>query len=66
MASEYIDGMHEAGMRSTGKHFPGHGGVYEDSHLELAEDQRSLEDLLHEDILQCHQTQYFHYALQHY
>ena len=49
-SSLYIDGMHEAGMKSTGKHFPGHGGVYEDSHLELVEDQRSLEDLLHEDI----------------
>ena len=49
-SSLYIGGMHEAGMKSTGKHFPGHGGVYEDSHLELVEDQRSLEDLLHEDI----------------
>ena len=49
-ASDYIDGMHEAGMKSTGKHFPGHGNVIEDSHLELAKDQRKLQDLITTDI----------------
>jgi beta-N-acetylhexosaminidase len=49
-ASDYIDGMHEAGMKSTGKHFPGHGNVIEDSHLELAKDQRKLQDLVTTDI----------------
>ena len=48
--SKYIDGMHDAGMRSTGKHFPGHGGVYEDSHLQLPIDNRSMEDLISSDI----------------
>ena len=48
--SKYIDGMHDAGMRSTGKHFPGHGGVYEDSHLQLPIDNRSMEDLINSDI----------------
>ena len=48
--SKYIDGMHEAGMRSTGKHFPGHGGVYEDSHLQLPVDKRTMEDLIISDI----------------
>lgn len=48
--SKYIDGMHDAGMKSTGKHFPGHGGVYEDSHLHLPIDNRSKEDLMISDI----------------
>ena len=42
--------MHDAGMRSTGKRFPGHGGVYEDSHLQLPIDNRSMEDLIDSDI----------------
>ncbi len=42
--------MHEAGMCSTAKHFPGHGGVTEDSHTSLPEDIRSIDDLFSSDL----------------
>ena len=49
-AEDYIDGMHQAGMKATAKHFPGHGGVVEDSHIVLPEDKRSLDELMLSDI----------------
>jgi beta-N-acetylhexosaminidase len=51
LALAYQRGMHEAGMASVGKHFPGHGGVAVDSHHGLPEDQRSLADLQQQDLI---------------
>lgn len=50
-ATAFISGLHEAGMAVTGKHFPGHGGVREDSHLEVPCDQRSLKQLRQHDLI---------------
>ena len=51
LAKHYIAGMQSAGMHATGKHFPGHGGIHADSHLETPMDHRSLESLWESDLI---------------
>jgi beta-N-acetylhexosaminidase len=41
----YVRGMHSVGMAATLKHFPGHGSVLEDTHVDEARDPRTLEAL---------------------
>ena len=51
IASEFIKGMNQGGMQATGKHFPGHGGIFADSHVNFSQDTRSLLELESHDLL---------------
>lgn len=50
LAQAYVRGMHLAGMAATVKHFPGHGSVREDTHVDDATDPRPLDDLRAADL----------------
>ncbi len=45
LAGALIEGLRSAGMAACGKHFPGHGWVEADSHVDLPVDERRFEDL---------------------
>ncbi len=51
LAGCFIQGMNRAGMASVGKHFPGHGSVASDSHLDLPVDDRVLEEVAKDDLV---------------
>lgn len=51
LAQAYQRGMQLAGMSATGKHFPGHGAVAADSHVAFPVDERSLQDIMAEDVI---------------
>lgn len=50
LARALISGLHEGGMTSVGKHFPGHGWVEADSHVDIPVDDRSMEEIEAEDL----------------
>ncbi|RBA25724.1 beta-N-acetylhexosaminidase [Herminiimonas fonticola] len=49
LAKSLNHGLMLAGMLNCGKHFPGHGFVKADSHLEIPVDERELKEILAED-----------------
>ncbi len=49
LAKSVMHGLLLAGMANCGKHFPGHGHVKADSHLEVPVDKRKLKEILADD-----------------
>lgn len=45
---EFIRGIQSYGVRATAKHFPGHGSVMVDSHVDLPEDRRNIESIIND------------------
>ncbi len=45
-----MKGMRQAGMASVAKHFPGHGYIQQDTHVEIAVDERSFEEISRQDL----------------
>jgi beta-N-acetylhexosaminidase len=50
LATAFHSGLATAGMRSVGKHFPGHGAVVPDSHIAIPVDERDFEEIMENDI----------------
>ncbi len=51
LARAYIAALNACGMAAVGKHFPGHGCVAADSHIELPVDKRDFYDIEQADLL---------------
>lgn len=51
LGAHYLAGMHDAGMKTCGKHFPGHGSVHADSHTDDVVDPRAAAELEASDLL---------------
>ena len=49
LAKSLNHGLTLAGMANCGKHFPGHGFVKADSHIDIPVDERELNEILNED-----------------
>ena len=51
LASALREGLRAGGCAAVGKHFPGHGFVTADSHVDIPVDERTFEQLLHDDLV---------------
>lgn len=51
LSARFIDGMNDAGMKATGKHFPGHGSIMADSHIADVIDERNLDEIMDCDMI---------------
>ena len=51
LAKSLMHGLLQAGMGNCGKHFPGHGFVKAESHVDMPIDRRSLKAILAEDAM---------------
>lgn len=51
LARALVQGFNQAGMSGVGKHFPGHGHVRADSHLEVPVDERSYAQIEAADLV---------------
>lgn len=51
MAEKFASGLAKKGVLPTGKHFPGHGGINEDSHTDLVAKPLSLDELTAHDLV---------------
>jgi beta-N-acetylhexosaminidase len=51
LAEAFISGLHLVGMKATGKHFPGHGSVKADSHIDLPIDSRTSTEIFQQDLM---------------
>jgi len=51
LAAALQQGLADGGMAACGKHFPGHGHVAADSHLEIPVDERSLAEIEATDLI---------------
>lgn len=50
LGREFIKGMNDFGMAATAKHFPGHGSVEADSHVDIPVDEREREAVIGDDM----------------
>ncbi len=50
LAGAFLQGMQAAGMPAVGKHFPGHGWVTADSHVDIPVDERSFAEINQADL----------------